>query len=547
MNEVAAALLRDLDRPANSSLPPPTILTSSTPSACSFSSLAREIVCGTTPTMLKPNSFAPTAAPSAVFPIDGTTSSRVFPLRLRCSSRCRVPRILKEPDGARNSHLAYTSQPGKRFPRRTSGVGGSGAWGTSPRKDRPSCYSGRGTGARCREAASGFAVVDLAPRSDNITVSYSLTTIWYERQRFLPAILAVAFSAVLVAVQAGLVIGLLSMMSVPVDKAAADVWVGYPGVRSVDLGRPIPERWVVRLAAHPEVERAESVIIGFSLWTRPGASPGTTISEVCTVVGSRLDPDSLGAVEAVRGDRNLLTQLTVFGAVAVDESELGRLGIRGAGDDADVLGYRVRVVGTVKGYKSLGGPYVFCSIDTARALMRYQSDEVTYLVAKTSNSDDAWKVARRMSGYPQLTALTADEFSVRSRMHWLLTTKAGIAMGFTAMLGLLVGAVVTSQTLYAATAASQREFATLRAMGIPRWRLKLNVLAQSFWVGLLGIIVAVPVTLLLAEGANSMGISVRLHPIILAAAAGVTMSMAIGAGLAALRSFQMVDPAHNIR
>ena len=49
-------------------------------------------------------------------------------------------------------------------------------------------------------------------------MSYSLTTIWYERQRFLPAILAVAFSAVLVAVQSGLVLGLLSMMSLAVDK-----------------------------------------------------------------------------------------------------------------------------------------------------------------------------------------------------------------------------------------------------------------------------------------------------------------------------------------
>src|SRR6476619_444127 len=256
-------------------------------------------------------------------------------------------------------------------------------------------------------------------------MSYSLTTIWYERQRFLPAILAVAFSAVLVAVQAGLVIGLLSMMSVPVDKAKADVWVGYPGVRSVDLGRPIPERWVVRVAAQPEVERAESVIIGFSLWTRPGPSPGTTIAEVCTVVGTRLDPDSLAAVEAVRADRAMLTQLTVFGAVAVDEGELGRLGIRGVGDNADVVGYRVRVVGLVKGYKSLGGPYVFCSLDTARALMHYRPHEVTYLVARTHSAEDAWKVARRMGGYPQLTALTADEFSFRSRMHWLLTTKAG--------------------------------------------------------------------------------------------------------------------------
>src|SRR5262249_40503698 len=148
--------------------------------------------------------------------------------------------------------------------------------------------------------------------------------------------------------------------------------------------------------------------------------------------------------------------------VVVDESELGRLGIPGAGHTAEIFGHRVRVVGLVRGYKSLGGPYVFCSIDTARALLKYPPDQVTYFVARCRNPTEAETVARRSAGYAQLTALTADEFSARSRMHWLTTTKAGIAVGFTALLGLLVGAVVTSQTLYAATAASHREFATLR-------------------------------------------------------------------------------------
>jgi putative ABC transport system permease protein len=378
-------------------------------------------------------------------------------------------------------------------------------------------------------------------------VSYSLTTIWHERQRFLPAVLAVAFSAVLATVQAGLVLGLLSMMSIPVDKATADVWVGYPGIRSVDLGRPIPERWLVRLAAHPEVERVEAAILAFSLWTRPGQTPATSKSEVCTIVGTRIDTQSLAASEAIRSNKETLTQLSEFGAVAVDDSELGRLGIHGIGDIAEVYGVRVRVVGLVQGYKSLGGPYVFCSLETARALLHYQSDEVTYLVAKTRNPEDAVKVAARMAAYPRLAAFTADEFSTQSRIHWLITTKAGLTVAFTALLGLLVGAVVTSQTLYAATAASQREFATLRAMGIPRWRLKISVLVQSFWVGLFGIIIAAPISILLAEVANLMGTAVRLHPIIVAVSAAVTMSMAIGSGLAALRSFQNVDPAHNIR
>jgi len=378
-------------------------------------------------------------------------------------------------------------------------------------------------------------------------VSYSLTTIWHERQRFLPAILAVAFSSVLITVQGGLVLGLISMMSLPVDRSTADLWVGYPGVRSVDLGRPIPERWVVRVASHPEVERVEPAVIGFALWTRPGADSATTVSEVCTIVGSRLDANSLAAAEAVRTDPELLTKLSVTGAVAVDESELSRLGINGIGDIAEIYGLRVRVVGLVKGYKSLGGPYLFCSFDTARTLLGYRKDEVTYVVARTTSPAAAADVAKRMSGYPQLTALTSEEFSTRSRMHWLFTTKAGITVGFTALLGLLVGGVVTSQTLYAATAASQREFSTLRAMGIPKWRLKASVLAQSFWVGFFGIIVAAPITLLLTEAANAMGTAVRLHPLILAAAAAITMIMALGSGLAALRSFQNVDPAHNIR
>ena len=56
-----------------------------------------------------------------------------------------------------------------------------------------------------------------------------------------------------------------------------------------------------------------------------GATPNTTVSEVCTIVGTRLDPDSLAAVEGVRADKDLLARLSEPGAVAVDASEVGRL------------------------------------------------------------------------------------------------------------------------------------------------------------------------------------------------------------------------------
>ena len=81
-------------------------------------------------------------------------------------------------------------------------------------------------------------------------------------------------------------------------------------------------------------------------------------------------------------------------------------------------------------------------------------------------------MVERLRGNPNVSVFTAEELSWRTRLHWMMKTKAGIALGFAAALGLLVGAVVTSQTLYAATAVSVREYAMLRALGIPRRRMR---------------------------------------------------------------------------
>src|SRR5438876_278364 len=121
-------------------------------------------------------------------------------------------------------------------------------------------------------------------------MSYSLATLWHERQRFLPGVLAVAFSALLIALQCGLLLGLFSITSLPIDETRADIWVGHPAVASVDLGRPIPEMWQSYLAM-PEVERWEVFLQGFAYWDKP-----TGGMELCLVIGSRLGEDALGAV-----------------------------------------------------------------------------------------------------------------------------------------------------------------------------------------------------------------------------------------------------------
>jgi putative ABC transport system permease protein len=54
-------------------------------------------------------------------------------------------------------------------------------------------------------------------------VSYALATIWHERKRYLPGIVAVAFSTLLILFQGGLLVGQFSLTSTPIDHTCADI------------------------------------------------------------------------------------------------------------------------------------------------------------------------------------------------------------------------------------------------------------------------------------------------------------------------------------
>lgn len=369
---------------------------------------------------------------------------------------------------------------------------------------------------------------------------YALQTLWYERRRYLPGILAVAFSGLLIALQVGILLGLVGVVSVPIENSRAQIWVAYPNTPACDLGRPIPAYWIDRLWMRPDIAAADEYIQGFTYWKTPG---GTT--ELIIVMGFTLDNHSLGPIgQLTLEDRVLLSEP---GAVMLDRKDCQRLEINQIGQEGEVSGQRVRVVAFTHNMGSISGPYVLCSLPTARSLLRLRDDQTTYLLATCKDPQQVPHVIQALRSLPKVTAFEAEEFSTRSKVHWIKKTKAGIALGFAALLGLAVGASVTSQTLYSAVAASLRELAVLRALGIPRLRMGLFVLQQSLLVGLIGLGIGAPITYGLALLAKSLGAKPVMAPWLLGGTAGVTLTMALGSGLLALRSLRNVEPAALLR
>ena len=377
--------------------------------------------------------------------------------------------------------------------------------------------------------------------SVRVLLSYTASFLWHERPRFLAAVLAVAFSAVLITVQTGMVLGIYSATSIPIDHTSADVWIGGPRLPSVDAGLGISEEHLTRVAGLSGVARVEPLVLGYSAWVRANGT-----RDNCIVIGSRLADGALGAVGELSAEQRV--RLGEPGAVILDQSDAARLGVRSVGDTAEVAGRRVRIVGLVTGLKGLSGPFVFCSMDTARQLIGMSPDQITYLLVGCRQPEDGAAVVHAVRRHADLSGYTSADFSQRTRLHWLTQTPGGLATVLMVALALLVGAVVTRQALYAATIASVREYALLRALGIRQRRIATFVLGQSLGVGVAGVLVALPLIAGLGQlVAVLIGARMLLPWWLLGTFLGLTLLMAALSGLATLRSLRLMDPVMLLR
>ncbi len=375
-------------------------------------------------------------------------------------------------------------------------------------------------------------------------VSLARSMLRFEWRRFLPALLAVAFAGLLVLVQLGLLVGLFGTISVYVDRSGADLWAGFPNTQSIDLARNIPAHHEVLLRMHPEVERVEHFNWGTGDWRLPG---GRAVSVFLIGVDTR--PGAMAFSRLLTPD--LRARLDEPDTVLIDEADVHKLGA-GIGESAELNGKSVRVVGTIRGVRAPGGANVIVSRHTARRLdpSFKDSDSSAWMLIKLKHPELSEAVRDALAtpgGSRPFGVWTSSELSRKSQMYWLLESGVGVGFLFSSLLGLLVGVVITSQTLVAAIVSSVREYAALRALGVSLGSLRSVVLEQSAWVGAMGIVVTLGVAAALAWAARHLYVALELPPWAAASTALTLVLVALASGLFALRALTRAEPAALLR
>ena len=211
----------------------------------------------------------------------------------------------------------------------------------------------------------------------------------HDRLRFVATVVGIVFSILLVTVQLGLYLGFGRIVTTMIDHASADLWIMPPGTKCFEDPSTLDERTRFQALSINGVAQAAPVVIGYAEWRIPAGGTFPVF-----IVGSDLREGGLLPWNLIEGS---LEALVIPGAVAVDRSYFDRLGVDGIGANAEIRGQKVEVRAVTNGIRSFTTtPYVFTTLDRARAFTGTATNKATYFLVRVAPGADVESVRRRL-------------------------------------------------------------------------------------------------------------------------------------------------------
>jgi putative ABC transport system permease protein len=359
----------------------------------------------------------------------------------------------------------------------------------------------------------------------------------HDKVRLIVTLTGVVFAVVLIVVELGLFVGFTVTTSSIIDKSNVDLWIVSKGTPYIEQGSVFSERKLYQALGTPGVASADKYIVRFSNWKTPeGAEEGIQI------VGFNPYDGIGGPWNVVEGN---VEDLKTPDAVMVDEIYKKKLGVTKIGEIFEINGRRARVVGFTRGIRAFTTtPYVFTSFKNAQGYTRIAEDQTFFILVRAVPGTDLATLQRQLEArLHDVDVLTSSKFSRMTRIYWMFTTGAGVAVLIAALLGLVVGVVVVAQTIYATTMDHIREYGTLKAMGAPNSYIYRVIITQAGMSAVAGYVLAMFVSIFIVHASRSGGAAILLPWQMAVGIFFLTLLMCVSAAVVSINKVTSLDPA----
>lgn len=370
----------------------------------------------------------------------------------------------------------------------------------------------------------------------------ALHSLLFDRGKLAAALLGVALATTLAFVQIGLYRGFEVSSSTVIEHHGGDLWAIPTDLEVLDNAETMSVSVRNMLASHPCVRDVRALVYGFVFIRKPNGTRDNAL-----IVGAEARAERAMPWALVAGDARELDQPL---RVSVDRTDLAKLqlGNGAIGATFEVNNQRVTVAAVTQGIRSFTlMPYMFTSITNARRLMGLVEGQAHFFAVGLQKPECADDVKRWMAQQRDVSLVTRADWMQRTERYWVGGSGAGLVLAFTAILGLIVGAVIVGQTLYSMTKEHLPELATLKALGATPWELAGFVLWQVSLLAVLGGGIGLAIAYILRGVMARSGLNVMLEPSTLSLGVFATLVMCAVASIASLRTVFKVEAATVLR
>lgn len=328
--------------------------------------------------------------------------------------------------------------------------------------------------------------------------SLALKMLIGNKTTFLGVIFGIFLATLLISQQSAIFLGLLSRSyRIITDIPAPNVWIMDPATESEDKLRKIP-------LGNLDIVRSTSGIE----WAVPlsiGQLPLVTDSEVfdvCILYGID-DATLIGApMRILEGN---IQDLRREGGVIVDvysaKGSLAKTLPNGnkqpltIGDQLEINDVHAVIVGICEITQGFyPQPIFFTGNQNFHRFSRFNADETSFIIAKTTANADIKKVTGAISKHSHLQAYTRKQF--RSRIiQMFLRTGILINFGLSVALGMIIGFSIAGQLFYQMTSENVKYYALIKAVGGNQSMITKMIIEQVLLVGAIGFILGITATM----------------------------------------------------
>lgn len=364
--------------------------------------------------------------------------------------------------------------------------------------------------------------------------------------RLFVAIAGISFAVLLILMQLGFRAALFESAVRFHERFQYDIALFSPDSVFIVRPQPFSIRRLYQAQSLDEVVSTSPVYISPATWKNPWNNSRRSINAVGMIAQDDwLDAPGFREVHAktIRQDAILFDAASrpEFGPVADAIAEHGKL-------TTEINDREVDIVGTFTMGTSFGidGSIITSDDNWLRLFPGRARNDIHLGLISIAEDASPEHVRDRLRDYlpDDVLVMTKQDFIARETAYWDGATPIGYIFFFGAIIGVVVGAIIVYQILFADVSEHLNEYATLRAMGYKNRFVIGIVLQQAVILALLGFVPGVLVADWLygsAAAATSLPIYLTMDRTLTVLL--MTLAMCAVSGLLAVRKVSRLDPA----